>query len=82
MRDNLLQEIRLFTNYFTCDLIRKNQDALQPIGKAQQHLIILVLFLQELNGPALPLLRIHRQGVRTSNVTLATPKTAFAIGFN
>jgi hypothetical protein len=82
MRDNLLQEIRLFTNYFVCDLIRKKKDALQPTRKAQQHLIVLVLFFQELNGPSSPLLRIHRQGVRTSNVTLATPKTAFAIGFN
>ena len=57
-RNNLLQQIRLFANYFTCDRIRKTQDALQPIGKAQQHLVVLVLFLQQLNRPQLSLLLI------------------------
>ena len=56
LRDNLLQKIRLFTNYFTRDLIRKQQDALEPIGKAQQHLVVFVLFLQKLHGLELPLL--------------------------
>ena len=56
LRDNLLQQIRLFAYYFACDFIRKNQDALQPIGKAQEHLVVFVLFLQELNRPELHLL--------------------------
>jgi len=40
------------------------------------------MYLQDLNDQALALLLICQQRVRTSNVTLATPKTAFVIGFN
>ena len=82
LRDDLLQEVRLFANYFAGDLICKKQDALQPIGKAQQHLVAFILFLHELNSLLLPLLLIRQERARTSNVTLATPKIAFEIGFN
>ena len=60
LRDDLLQEVRLFANYFAGDLICKKQDALQPIGKAQQHLVAFILFLHELNSGLLPLLLIRQ----------------------
>ena len=60
LRDNLLQEVRLFANDFACDLICEKQDALQPIGKAQQHLVAFILFLHELNSFLLPLLLIRQ----------------------
>ena len=59
LRDNPFQEIRLLTNHFACDLIRKKQDALQPIGKAKQHLVVFVLFLHELSSPVLSWLSIR-----------------------
>ena len=45
-RDCLLQDVRLFVDDLVCDLVRKNQNTLQPIQKVQWHLIVLVLFLQ------------------------------------
>jgi len=59
-RDDLLQEFCLFADELVRDLVRKEQNALQPIQKAQRDLVVLVLFLQELNGQALPLLLIRR----------------------
>ncbi len=56
-RDELLQDISLFGDNFISDLLRQRQDSLQPITKARGHLVILVLFLQELNHQAL-LLRL------------------------
>ena len=58
-RDDLLQEICLFADNFMCNLVRKKQDAMQPIGKDRRHLVILMLFLQELNSQALRLLLIR-----------------------
>ena len=53
LRDDLLQEIRLFTDDFFRDSVRERQDALQPGQKTQGYLIDLVLFFQELSGPGL-----------------------------
>ena len=53
-REDLLQEIRLFADYFVRDNVRERQNALQPIQKARWYLVVLVLFLQELNIQALP----------------------------
>ena len=49
-RDDLLQNIRLFTNDFFHDNVRERQDALQPVQKIRGYLVILVLFFQELDG--------------------------------
>jgi hypothetical protein len=54
--DDLLQEIRLFADYFVRDNIRERQNALQPVQKVQWYLVVLALCLQELNGQVLPLL--------------------------
>ena len=81
-RNNFLQDICLFADDLICDFIRKGQNALQAIEKARRHLVIFILFFQELSGQALCLLLTCMQRGRTSNVTLATPKTAFATGFN
>ena len=81
-RDDLLQKVRLFADYFVRNNIRERQNALQPVQKARWDLVVLVLYLQELNGQMLPLLLIRQQRVQTSNVTLTAPKTAFDIGFN
>ena len=86
-RDDLLQEVRLFADYSVCDYfvrdnVRESQNALQPVQKAQWYLVVLVFYLQQLNGRALPLQLIRQQRARTSNVTFATPKADFAIGFN
>ena len=48
LRDDLLQEIRLFPGDFFRDSIRERQDALQPVQKTQGYLIDFVLFFQEL----------------------------------
>jgi hypothetical protein len=53
-RDDLLQEIRLFTNDFIRNNVSERQDALQSVHNTQQYFVALVLFLQELNGQALP----------------------------
>ena len=48
-RDDLLQDIRLFTNDFFRDNVREKQDALQPVQKTRGYLAILVLFFQKLD---------------------------------
>ena len=53
-RDDLLQEIRLFTHDFFRDNVCKRQDARQPVQETRRHLVDLVLFFQELNVQALP----------------------------
>ena len=53
--NNFLQDIGLFADDFICDLIRQRQNALQPIQKARWHLMIFILFLEELRGRVLPL---------------------------
>jgi hypothetical protein len=50
--DDLLQQIRLFTNDFFRDNVCEGQDALQPVQKIQRYLVNLILFFQELNGQA------------------------------
>ena len=81
-RDDLLQDFHLFADDLIYHLVCQRQNALQPIQNARWNLVVFVLFLQELNGQALLLHLIRQWRARTSNVTLATPKTAFAIGFN
>jgi hypothetical protein len=53
-REDLLQEVCLFTDDFLCDNVREMQDALQPLHKTRRYLVVLVLFFQELNSQALP----------------------------
>jgi len=81
-RDDLPQDVRLFADGFICNLVRQRQNALQPIKKLRRCLVVFVLFFQKLRGKMLrlPLMQLWR--ARTSNVTLATPKTAFVTGFN
>ena len=81
-RDELLQDFCLFGDDLICHLFRQRQNPLYTTTKARGHLVILVLFLQQLNSQALLLPPICRWRAQTSNVTLVTPKTAFAIGFN
>jgi hypothetical protein len=81
--DDLLQQVCLADD-FVRDLVRKRQNALQPIENDKCNLVVFVLFLQELDRQVLPsasdLMCQYR--AQTSNVTLATPKMAFEIGFN
>ena len=81
-RDELFQDIRLFGNDFICHLLHQRQNTPHPMAQARRYLVILVLFLQELNRGASLLTPPCQWRVQTSNVTLATPKTAFAIGFD
>ena len=81
-RDELVQDFCFFGHDFICHLFRQRQNTLHPIAKARRHLVILVLFLQKLNREVLLLTPIGQWRARTSNVTLATSKTTFAIGFN
>ena len=65
LRDDLLQELRLFADYFVYDYfvrdnVRESQSALQLVQKAQWYLVVLGLYLQQLNGQALPLQLIRR----------------------
>jgi len=53
-RNDLLQQIRLFTNDFFCDNVCEGQDALQPVQKIQGYLVDLALLFQDLNGQASP----------------------------
>jgi hypothetical protein len=53
-REDLLQEIRLFTDDFFRDNVRERQDASQPVQNTRRYLFVLVLFFQELNSQALP----------------------------
>jgi len=56
-RDGLLQEIRLFADYFVRGyFVRKMQNALQSVQKDGWYLVVLVLYLQVLNDQALSLL--------------------------
>ena len=48
-RDEFLQDVCLVGDDFICNLLRQGQNPLHPIAKARGHLVILVLFLQELN---------------------------------
>jgi len=57
-RHYFIQDICLFADDFVCDLVRQRRDALQLIQQARWHLIIFILFLQELNDQALPLVLI------------------------
>ena len=81
-RDEVLQHFCFLGDNFICNLLHQRQNTLHTIEKARGHLVILVLFFQELNRQALLLPPVCQQQGHTSNVTLATPKTAFAIGFN
>ena len=58
-RNDLLQDFCLFADDFLCDLVRETQNALQTIQKDRWHMIVFVLFLQELNGQVLPLFLIR-----------------------
>ena len=80
--DELFQDFRFFGDDFICRLLHQRQDTLYPIAKARRYLVILILFLQELSRGALLLPPISQWRAQTSNVTLVTLKTAFAIGFN
>jgi len=53
-RDDLLQEICLFTDDFFRDKFRERQNMLQPVQKTRRYLVIFVLFFQELDSHALP----------------------------
>jgi len=60
LRDELLEDFFLVGDVFClvgddfiCDQLRQRNNALQPIEKARGQLVILVLFLQELNPQAL-----------------------------
>ena len=79
--DRLLQDCCFFAHNFFLDAFCERQNALQLIVKARWHLIVFVLFLQELQGQALPLLLMPMRRARTSNVTLATPRTILTGGF-
>ena len=47
LRDDLLQAVRLFAEYFVRDrFVRESHNALQPVQKAQWHLVVLGLSLQ------------------------------------
>jgi len=82
LRDCLLQDFCLFIADPVCDLVRKKQNALQPIQKVRRHLIVLVLFLQKLKQPRVTSASEAQEREQTSNVTVATLKAAFAISFN
>src|SRR5258706_4575313 len=79
--DEDLQDFCLVGDNFICNLLHQRQNTLHPIAKARGHLVILVLFCQELNQTLLLSLVCQQRG-HTSNVALATPTTTFAIGFN
>ena len=81
-RDCLLKDFCLVVDNLVCDLVRKQQNTLQPIQKVQRHLVVLVLFLQELKQPGVTSTSGAQELVQTSNVTSARLKAAFAISFN
>ena len=62
--DEVLQDFCLLGDNFVCNLLRQRQNTLQPIAKARGHLVILVLFFQELGSQAL-LLPVVMQVART-----------------
>jgi len=47
-RNDLLQEVRLFTGDFFRNHVRERQNALQPVQKTRWYLVVFVLFFQEL----------------------------------
>src|SRR5258706_9906941 len=51
--DEVLQDFRLLGHNFICNLLHQRQNTLHPIAKARGHLVILVLFFQELNRQTL-----------------------------
>ena len=51
--DEVLQYLCLLGDNFICDLLRQRQNALHSIAKARGHVVILVLFFQELNPRSL-----------------------------
>ena len=51
--DEVLQDFCLLGDNFICDLLRQRQNTLHTIAKARGHLVILVLFFQELIRKAL-----------------------------
>jgi|SRR5258706_15961262 len=48
--DNFFQNLCLFADDVLCNLLPERQNALQPIQECRWHLIVFVLFLQELNS--------------------------------
>jgi hypothetical protein len=64
------------------DLVRKRQNALQPVQQVQRYLVVLVLFLQKLKQPGITSASEAQEWEQTSNVTWVTLKAAFAISFN
>ena len=82
LRDEPFQDFWLFGDDFIRHLFRQRQNTLHAIAKARRNWVILDLFLQELNREALLLPPICQWRAQTSNVTLVTPKTAFAFEFN
>ena len=81
-RNELFQDFCLSRDYFICNLLRQWQNSLHPIAKTRGHLVILVLFLQELSRQALLLPPKCKGRTLTSNVTWVTPIATFAIEFN
>ena len=59
-RDGPLQEICLFANYFVRNDVCERQNALELVQKTQWYLAVFILYLQELNGQALPPLLIRQ----------------------
>ena len=57
--DDVLQDFCLFTNDIVRDLLSQRQYALQSIQERRRHLVIFVLFLQELDSRALALFLIR-----------------------
>ena len=51
--DEVLQNFCLLGDNFICNLLHQGQNTLHPIAKARGHLVILVLFFQELNRQTL-----------------------------
>ena len=68
-RNCLLQNFCLFVHKFICDLVRKNQNSLQPTQEVRRHLVVPILFLQELKRSCVTSASESQEGVQTSNVT-------------
>jgi len=67
-RNDLLQEIRFFADYFVRDYyVREIQNAPQSVQKDRWYLIVRVLHLQELNGQVLSLL-LHGTTVASTDL--------------
>jgi len=80
--DEVLQDFCLLGDNSIRNLLYQRQNTLHTIEKARGHLVILVLLFQELYSQTLLLPLVCQWRGHTSNVAWATPKTAFAIGFN